>query len=506
MNVVAFLDRHGRERPGHPALVGETLRVTYAELSERVAVAAARLAPLGIEPGDPVLFTAGSFRTTVVGMLAIAHVGGVIVAREGGDAPLDSLPEALGRPYRGLLGPAGAAPDPGFAHLPRMDLEELTAPWTGPGSPPDPGADPSPADRLREPLVSTSTSGTTGQPRTFLQTHDHILWRCRQATRLLGIGPSTRFLQLPLLNTSLGRRQMINLIVHGATLVWTGAKIGAELLDFMQRERISYTLVTPSHLERWVELAGDPASPLLPDLTLAVTSAPLGQDLFLRARAKLTPRVIDVYGTNESGILAFAWPEDRLESPGTVGRPDPEIELELVDDAGRPVADGDIGHVRTRSDALPAGYLDDGDRSGRHFEDGWFYPGDMASRDGAGRLHLAGRRDDVINNQGVKFYPAEVERVLRQHPSIADAAVTPWPHPEFNQVGVALVVLRGKTTERDVRVFCSERLPAYQVPRRVLVATQLPRSPTGKVPRAELKAQVERLLALHPERRKRVSK
>ena len=136
--------------------------------------------------------------------------------------------------------------------------------------------------------------------------------------------------------------------------------------------------------------------------------------------------------------------------------------------------------IRTVLSSLP-------EASRRAFRDGWYYPGDLAAIDSDGFIYFKGRADDVINLEGVKFYPIEIERALLAHPAITEAAVFGWPDSRRGEVAVAFVVATTPLTVPELQEFCRKHIAAYKVPPWFGFVDKMPRNAAGKIMKAQLK-------------------
>jgi fatty-acyl-CoA synthase len=167
----------------------------------------------------------------------------------------------------------------------------------------------------------------------------------------------------------------------------------------------------------------------------------------------------------------------------------PGSDIRLLDEARKDVAVGDVGELFVKNDLLIAGYHRDDEATRASMAFGYFSVGDLARQDAAGRYFLEGRKRDMIISGGVNVYPAEVEGVLEQHPDVAEAAVVGAPDRDLGERVRAFVVPRaGRTVDgAAVRAFARERLSGAKVPRDVVVLVALPRNPTGKVLKRELR-------------------
>jgi len=173
----------------------------------------------------------------------------------------------------------------------------------------------------------------------------------------------------------------------------------------------------------------------------------------------------------------------------TVGRPRVNVELEVVDDEGRVCATGVVGRVRCRSDAVMRGYWQDPERTAEVINgDGWLATGDLGRLDERNYLTLVGRRSEMYIRGGYNVYPAEVERVLSEHPAVAQVAVLGAPDPVLGEIGVAFVVPAAGASPalETLRTFCRAALADYKAPNRLVLVEALPLTSVGKVDKQAL--------------------
>jgi fatty-acyl-CoA synthase len=187
--------------------------------------------------------------------------------------------------------------------------------------------------------------------------------------------------------------------------------------------------------------------------------------------------------------VTVATPEELREAPGTIGRAVPFVDVKLFDEAGREVPDGEVGELYVRSELLVDGYHNDEAATKGSMRDEYFSVGDLARRDARGLLHVEGRKRDMIISGGTNVYPAEVEAALDAHPDVAEAAVIGVPDPEWGERVKAFVVLHAGAVGNvdELRGFLKQRLAGPKVPREIVVLPELPKNPTGKVLKRELR-------------------
>ena len=173
------------------------------------------------------------------------------------------------------------------------------------------------------------------------------------------------------------------------------------------------------------------------------------------------------------------------------GRPFPGVEVRIVDRAGWPVTTGTIGEIQVRSPANMRGYWRRPTANARTLVDGWVHTGDAGYVDGDGYLYICDRVKDMIISAGEHIYPAEVERALTQHPAVAEAAVIGVPDDRWGEAVHAVLILKPGYAPQKHEVLAEARrhIAAFKVPRTLEFVTTVPRTPSGKVQKRELRAQ-----------------
>ena len=199
--------------------------------------------------------------------------------------------------------------------------------------------------------------------------------------------------------------------------------------------------------------------------------------------------VFNFYGATETGLVTLGSPRDLREAPGTIGPPVPGNDIRLLDENKRDVKDGEVGELFVKNNLLVAGYHKDDKATHDSMVDGYFSVGDLARRDRSGRFFIEGRKRDMVISGGVNVYPAEVEAVLERHPDVAEVAVVGVPDREWGERVRAFVVKKaGSSVDQDIlKAFAKERLAGPKVPRDFVFLESLPRNPTGKVLKRELR-------------------
>jgi acyl-coenzyme A synthetase/AMP-(fatty) acid ligase len=206
-------------------------------------------------------------------------------------------------------------------------------------------------------------------------------------------------------------------------------------------------------------------------------------------RAFRPAQLFVMYGQTEATArLSYLPPERADDKRGSIGVPIPGVTLAVVDEQGREVPPGQTGQLVARGPNVTLGYLDEAEATAAILHDGWLWTGDLARRDEDGFFFHEGRSKEILKIGGHRVSPVEIEQVIQRAPAVAEAAVVGQPDALHGEVPVAFVVgADGRTPdEAELRRFCRERLPAWQVPVRFTAVEALPRNEAGKLLRAEL--------------------
>jgi long-chain acyl-CoA synthetase len=199
----------------------------------------------------------------------------------------------------------------------------------------------------------------------------------------------------------------------------------------------------------------------------------------------------ELYGSTEGGIVCNLRPRDQLRKKQCVGHAFTMNEVCLLDDDGKPVRQGDVGELFSRSPCLFLGYWNNPDATEAAMRDGWFSAGDLAWQDEDGCYYIVDRKKDMYISGGVNVYPREIEEFLFRLPGVREAAVVGVPDDYWGEVGKAFLAMHeGQSIESDAVVSaCKENLAGYKVPRHVAFVESLPRNAAGKVLKTELRKQ-----------------
>jgi O-succinylbenzoic acid--CoA ligase len=488
VTLVDPLWHRARTSPERLALRVGQASLSFADLEACVRAAASRLAGLGVGPGDRVALLLANGVPFVVLVHALARLGTVCVPLSTRLAPPE-LQERLADCEPSLL-----VTEPALLAQARQAAEVRVA-CVDPEHPellPDAPAY-SVRLRLRHPEGALQgilyTSATTGDPKGVALTFGNHVWNAVASNLHLGAGPQDPWLVvLPLYH------------VGGLAVLWRAALVGAAVVlhERFDPERfcaevtsgaVAFTSLVPTMLHRVLDVwaGGRPPSRLR---AVLLGGGPVPPELVVRATAAGWP-VAPTYGLTEAASqVTTLHPEEAPLRPECAGRPLYPVQVRAGRSSDRPA------EIEVRGPTVMKGYYGRPADTARALRGGWLRTGDVGYVDPEGYLHVLDRRLDLVVSGGENVYPAEVERVLRSHPGVQDAAVVGVPDPHWGQRPVAFVqpVPGAAPGEAELRAFCRERLAAFKVPDRIWTVPDLPRAGLDKVRRSVLRQEAQRLL------------
>lgn len=200
------------------------------------------------------------------------------------------------------------------------------------------------------------------------------------------------------------------------------------------------------------------------------------------------------YGQTEVAPLATVLkPKDQLRKAGSAGKPALNVETRIVDDSGNEVPRGTVGEIVHRTSHAMLGYFRDEEKTAAAFADGWFHSGDLGIMDEEGYITVVDRKKDMIKSGGENVSSREVEETIYEHPKVSEVAVVGVPHPYWIEAVTAVVVPKAneQLTPEEVLAYCKERLSSYKAPKYAVIVDRLPRNPSGKILKRELRIQYE---------------
>ena len=499
-----LLHRSAARHPRKLAIACGETRWTYAEFDAIADRVAAGLSARGVVKGDRVAILARNSHGFAALRFALARIGAVLV-------PINFMLKADEAAYilrhagakwlatdSGLaeLGRAAAARDTAVEQLLWLPSEEASAPADGMTTLDELAActEPLPAVTLSGSDLAqiVYTSGTESAPKGAMLTHDAVMWQYVSCVVDASIAAEDFALHaLPLYHCAQLDVFFGPAIYVGSSNVITAKPTPDNLLPLIERHRITSFFAPPTV---WISLLRSPLfdSTDLSSLDKGYYGASIMPVAVLRELAERLPKVRlwNLYGQTEIAPLAtMLGPDDQLRKPGSCGRAVLNVETRVVDEAMHDVAPGEVGEIVHRSPHLMLGYFHDDERTAAAFEGGWFHSGDLATIDAEGYITVVDRKKDMIKTGGENVASREVEEFIYRLAQVSEVAVVGVPHPRWVEAVVAVIVVKSgqSLTEGQVLAHCAHGLAGFKTPKRVVFAETLPKNPSGKLLKRELR-------------------
>lgn len=506
LTLTERLQASAAANPTQECLLNETSSWTYETLARDVGRLAAALVASGVEPGARVAILLNNSPLFVLSYLAVARTGAVPVPLDpvsstltlrhilGDCSPLAIICEA------GTAGGMGDVPPPsvraffcppggesisGLWGLPVHDIdaalrENATAPAAHTGD--------------SDLAAIVYTSGTTDIPKGVMLTHRNFAALVRTGIEIMGVTAGDRIGHILPLFHLYGLRELHIALSAGAKLVLSSqASVPASLLKWFESQGVTAFPGVPGHFSLFLGRFRERLASLGQHLRYILLGTTHTTDELLADLRSVLPntRIFKTYGLTECGRVTTGdfTPADAPAS--SAGPPVPGVELTVRDPNGRVLREGEAGRIYISSDMVMKGYWQRPADNAEVLEGKCFKTRDLGYIAPNGWVFLVGRVDEMINTGGEKTAPWEVESVLRQHPSVANAAVVAAPDEEgvLGQVPKAFIVPKvGVTLESDeIRQHCARHLEPYKVPRKIVFLSRLPETALGKVQLQALK-------------------
>jgi fatty-acyl-CoA synthase len=498
-----LLRRSARRHPHKLAIRCGPVDWTYAEFDAICNRLAAGLAAQGVAVGDRVAVLARNSHAFAAVRFALAHLGAVLV-------PINFMLNA--EEARFILAHSGArllCVDSGLTALGReasqgtavekmlwLPSEETSAPEAGlltfdalltQG-------DAVPTRELHTGMLAqiVYTSGTESRPKGAMLTHEAVIAEYVTCLVDAEIAEGDRVLHaLPLYHCAQLDVFLGPCVYVGASNVITSKPTPDNLLALMAANGITSFFAPPTV---WISLLRSPGFDAADLSTLAkgYYGASIMPVEVLKELQQRLPRVRlwNLYGQTEIAPVATVLkPEDQLRKAGSAGRAALNVETRVVDDEMRDVAVGEVGEIVHRSPQLLSGYYHDEERTRAAFEGGWFHSGDLATIDTEGYITVVDRKKDMIKTGGENVASREVEEAMYGIPGVSEVAVIGLPDPRWIEAVTAVVVPKPgyALTEEGLIAACHQRLGGFKVPKRVILTDALPKNPSGKLLKRELR-------------------
>jgi len=497
LNLGTILQASAADHPERAAVKLGDRALSYAELDRAARGVATALRERGIEPGDRVAILIPNVPEFTIAYFGILYAGVTVV-------PVNVLAVASEVAY--FLSDSGArllAAHPLFAEAAREGAAEAGVPvvWAGGGAgqgtleemaASDPMAEVWPTDP-GDTAVVLYTSGTTGKPKGAELTHSNLFLNCAMVVpRLNPMAPGEVVVALGVLPLfhSFGQTCIQNAtLTAGGTMILLPRFDPGQALEILEREGVNLFAGVPTMYFALLHHEGERVYDLSSLKYCLTGGAPMPVEVMSAFEDKYPVKLQEGYGLSESSPVASFGVLERPRKAGSIGYPVWGVEMCVVGDDDIELPDGERGEICIRGHNIMKGYLNQPETTRETLRGGWFHSGDIGYRDPDGCYWIVDRKKDMILRGGFNVYPREVEEVLYAHDAVAEAAVIgvhSQSHGEEVKAVVALAPGRS-ATEEELIAFCKPRLAAYKYPRIVEIVEVLPKGPTGKILKRELR-------------------
>jgi fatty-acyl-CoA synthase len=502
MDLSDLIERNAAFAPAKAAIRFEGETLSYAAFAERIAQAARALqADLSVGQGDRVAILSLNRPDYLVLLYACARLGAILVPINWRLAPAEQL---------FILSDAGAKVlvlEQAFASiLPELEQRLPETAIVGLDFAPPPGRPfgdllanaprgehPHHGDFSR-PLLIVYTSGTTGRPKGAVLRQEALLWNGVMSQHMHGLTSEDHVLTvLPFFHVGGLNIQTTPALHHGATVTIHARFTPDETLAAFERDRPTLTVLVPAIIQAVSDHPGWAGADLSSLKAISTGSTIVPPHLIARFVARGVP-VLQVYGSTETcPVAVYTRLGGDLSREGSTGLPGLCCEAAVIDDDGRELPPNTSGEIAVRGPNVFIEYWGNPNATREALHDGWYRTGDIGLRDADGYFWVHDRKKNLIISGGENIYPAEVERVLLEHPDVSECGVIGRPDPRWDEVPVAYVIRRaGRSVEAEtLKAHVLKQLARFKVPREFVFVDDLPRTALGKVQHFMLRRLVE---------------
>jgi fatty-acyl-CoA synthase len=498
MDLADLILRNASFTPTKPALHYAGQPWSYEFLAGRIEkLARALKSQLGVHRGDRVAVLALNHPDYLVLLYACARLGAMLV-------PLNwrlAVPEQVfilrdaaiaalfvAADFDAVCEPLTAAvPEArivGLDYLPAQGIGFTALLAAGSGDGREPHVD------WRTPALIVYTAGTTGRPKGAVLAQEALLWNGVMSQHMHAMTPDDHVLTvLPFFHVGGLNIQTTPALHLGATVTIHQRFTPADTLRAFNDERPTLSVLVPATIQALLDHPQWSATDLSSLRAISTGSTLVPQGLVDAVTARGVP-VLQVYGSTETcPIAVYTRLGGDLSRPGSTGLPGLLCEARVVDEAGQDVPPGVAGEVLVRGPNVLSEYWGNAEATAEALHDGWFYTGDIGVRDADGYFMIRDRKKNMFVSGGENIYPAEIERVLLEHPAVAETAVIGVPDPRWQEVPAAFIVVHAGfvVTPEELRVHLLAQLARFKLPRDVVFVDALPRNALGKVQHYRLK-------------------
>ena len=417
MITADYIALHAAERPDAAALINNGRAISYAEFYRDVGKFVAALREFELPRGTAVAVGCRDFYVHWLLLLALERLNVATASYHSGEGRQEC--QEL------LAGVDLVLSEVDFPTHGARRYGTITQAWVRNALARDPEEGRPRGERApTDPMRILRSSGTTGRPKRFMVTRQMYELRVAHHRGPFQFTRKSRYLITMPFSVPYDYRSATKCLRAGGTVVTEPFAGGGGAARVIAARSINHVSLQPLILKQILdELPPDFVKPA--ELTIGVFGSALSDELSGRALKLLGTEVCEFFGANEIGGISCR----QVTSGDRFGIVWPGVEVQVVDETGRPVPSSEPGQLRIRSESMVAGYLDEPETTRRHFRDGWFYPADVAILDGPRRLKILGRGDELLNISGAKLVPGDLEELVMRHAAVGDVGICGFANP-----------------------------------------------------------------------------
>jgi len=495
MNLVTAFAKTAHSHPKKPAVFWGDEEYGYELLLAQSSLLAAKLQSMGVKPGDRVGLWLKNCPEFVPALFSVLACGAVVV-------PINNFLKAEEILY--ILNDAGInilITDAAMAaHLPELTaqrpqlqywmVEEFAKPENQSAALNATLPDTASATKRDDLAVIIYTSGTTGRSKGAMLSHGNLLHNVESCRQVMAVVDHDRFIVLlPMFHSfMLCVGVLLPLITGGSMVLIRSLHPPKNIIADIYRRQGTILPAVPSFFRT---LAAAEMPPGLPLRICISGGAPLPVEILREFNRHMPIPLIEGYGLSEASPVVSLNPIQGPQKEGSIGQPIPDVEVTVQDDEGNLLPIGSTGEICVRGGNVMLGYWNQPEATAKAIRNGWLLTGDIGHGDVEGFFYITDRKKDMLIVNGINVYPREIEEVLYHISGVKEAAVVGVTDPRRGEHPVAFVVAKDGVTldEKSILTTLRQKLADYKVPKKITFLEALPRNPTGKVLKRELRQQ-----------------
>jgi acyl-CoA synthetase (AMP-forming)/AMP-acid ligase II len=500
-----FLEYYARNFPDNPCLTNGTQTTSYGELDHQANQLANGLLTLGLSRGERVGILGENSLEHLILFIAAGKIGAVIVSLNYRLAPGELSYILEDAQARALLMLDDSMLEMLHTLRPQLpqDIELFTRgerdshqwdTWLAQQSASRPVVDVSPDDAY----LQLYTSGTTGNPKGVVSSHRGLLAQAMMNTTLMPSRPVPGCADLicaPFFHIG-GAGSALGSLYAGSEIILHQVFDPAAVVKDIERYPIHSVFMVPAMIMAVLALPDIEQRDFSNLKQVYYGASPISESVLRQAMAVFQADFIQMYGMTETGTAVNLSPADHQralqgqpELLRSCGRASVGAEIKVMDPAGKEMPRGDVGELWIKSDGNMIGYYNLPEETAKNLTDGWVHTGDAGYMDEEGYIYLKDRIKDMVVSGGENIYPAEVENALAHLPAVADVAVIGVPNEKFGEALLACIVLKPgqQLATEEMIEFCRDKIAGYKIPRQLQIIQEMPRNPSGKILKKELR-------------------